>query len=85
MEQILFYVEDCNGGFYADAEYMETQFDSSYQSLICTGTKEEIDAYIGWACNNEPQEELCQCQALGEYLIETEDGIKYVYIPPTIH
>ena len=82
--KILFYIEDCNGGFYADEEYMETQFDSSYQSLICTGTKEEIDQYLGWACNNK-QQNLCQCQVFGEYLIETEDGVKYVYMPPAIH
>lgn len=54
MDKLYFYIEDCDGGFYADAEYMENEFDPSWQSLICVGTKEEIDDYLGWACNSNP-------------------------------
>ena len=52
MEKLYFYLEDCNGGFIVDADYMEDSFDSEYETIICTGTLKEIEEYIGFLCNN---------------------------------
>ena len=49
---IFFYLEDCNGGFIVDEEYMENNFDPHYEKLIFNGTMEEIERYINWLCNN---------------------------------
>ena len=50
MEKLYFYIEDCNGGLIVDQDYMENEFDSSYQTLLATGSKEEIEKHILWLC-----------------------------------
>ncbi len=53
MEKLYFYIEDCNGGFIVDQDYMENNFDAHCEKLIFNGTMEEIEEYINWLCNNE--------------------------------
>ena len=53
MENLYFYIEDCDGGFIADTLYMNTKFNNVEQKLMCVGTKEDIENYISWLCNEE--------------------------------
>ena len=52
MEKLYFYLEDCDGGFVVDEEYMNETFDNVNQKLICVGTLEEITNYMNWLCND---------------------------------
>lgn len=50
--KLYFYIEDCDGGQVVDEVYMNTKFNNVEQKLMFVGTKEDIDNYINWLCNN---------------------------------
>ena len=53
MEEMYYYLEDANGGFIVDEDYMRDEYDSHYETLVFNGTMEEIEEYIKWLCNND--------------------------------
>ena len=47
MEKLYYYLEDVDGGFIVDQNYMDNDYDENTEEIIMVGTKEELFAHIG--------------------------------------
>ena len=51
--KLYFYIEDINGGFIVDEDYINNDFDNVNQKLLCVGSLEDIENHIKWLCNDK--------------------------------